>query len=95
MYARITTHEGGDTERLRQISNDKSSKGGVGLPDGVRRAIMLAGDKRRMYITFFDSREELAAAEKRFETMGNEIPEEIRGKRTSVEVYEVIADQSF
>ena len=42
-----------------------------------------------MFITFFDTREAIAAAEARFEAMGDEIPEEIRGKRVAVGVYEV------
>jgi hypothetical protein len=36
--------------------------------------------------------EEIDAATARFEAMGDEIPEEIRGRRTSVEVYEVVFD---
>jgi hypothetical protein len=67
----------------------------MGLPEGVRRAVALAGDNRRLFITFFDSREALAAAESAFEAMGDDIPEEARGQRTSVEVFEVVADESF
>jgi hypothetical protein len=52
-----------------------------------------AGGKR-LFISFFDSREALDAAEARFESMGDEIPEDVRGRRTSVAVYEVSFDQA-
>lgn len=40
-------------------------------------------------MTLFESREAIEAAERSFEQMGDEIPEDARGRRTSVEVYEV------
>jgi hypothetical protein len=43
----------------------------------------------------FDSREAIDAAEARFEQMGDEIPEEIRGRRVSVEVYQVVFDSAL
>jgi hypothetical protein len=45
--------------------------------------------QKRLFITFFDSREALDAAEAGFDAMGDTIPEEVRGRRTSVAVYEV------
>jgi hypothetical protein len=57
----------------------------------VKRVMVLQGD-RRLFITFFDSREELEAAAERFEQMGDEIPEEVRGRRVGVDVYEVLFD---
>ena len=95
MYARIATHEGGDTERLRQMNEERMAAGNLDIPDGVRRVMVLIGDDHRRFITFFDSREAITAAEPRFESMGDEIPEEIRGKRTSVDVYEVVFDESM
>ncbi len=91
MFARVATFEGGDVERLRQLNEERMSSGAMNPPAGVRRALVLEGD-RRLFVTFFDSREELEAAEARFEQMGDEIPEEIRGRRTSVDVYEVVFD---
>ena len=91
MYARVATFEGGDTERLRQLNEERMSSGTVNAPAGLKRAMLLAGSNR-LFVSFFDSREELDAAAARFEEMGNEIPEEIRGRRTSVEVYEVVFD---
>jgi hypothetical protein len=43
-------------------------------------------------ISFFDSQETASAAEERFERMGDEIPESVRGKRISLETYEVAFD---
>ena len=89
MWARVASFEGGDQDRLQQMN-----EGGTrpDLPEGMRRALMLADrdSNRRLFITFFDSREAVAAADARFEAMGNEISEDIRGRRTSVEVYDVL-----
>jgi heme-degrading monooxygenase HmoA len=95
VYARVASFEGGDTERMRQINEERRESGTEELPGGVRRALVLAdreGD-RRLFITLFDSREAIAAAEERFERMGDEIPEDVRGRRTSVDVYEVVIDE--
>jgi hypothetical protein len=91
MFARIATFEGGDAERLRQLNEERMASGDMNPPPGVKRAMVLQGD-RRLFVTFFDSREELDAAAPRFEQMGDEIPEEIRGKRVGVDVYEVVFD---
>ena len=91
MFARIATFEGGDVERLRQLNEERMASGTLNPPAGVTRAMVLQGS-RRLFVTFFDSREELEAAQERFEQMGDEIPEEIRGKRVSVDVYEVVFD---
>jgi hypothetical protein len=34
----------------------------------------------------------MQAAEQRFEEMGNEIPEDVRGRRVAVDTYEVVMD---
>ncbi len=91
MYARIATFEGGNTEQLREMNQQRDEAGTANFPDGLRHALALAsrdGD-RRLFVTLFDSREAVEAAEQRFEEMGDEIPEDVRGRRTSVEVYEV------
>ena len=48
------------------------------------------GAKKRKFLAFFDSREAVEAAEAGFDRQGETIPEEIRGKRTSVHRYEVV-----
>lgn len=91
MYARIASFEGGNIERLRELNEQRLETGAADLPDGVRHALELAsrnGDKR-LFVTLFDSREAIEAAEQRFEEMGDEIPQDVRGRRASVEVYDV------
>ena len=91
MYARIATFEGGDNEKLRQMNEERMQSGEMQPPEGMKRAMVLADpdSNRRLFIAFFDSREQIDAAQERFEQMGDEIPEDVRGRRTSVDVYEV------
>lgn len=92
MYARIAAFEGGDSEKLRQINEERMQSGQMPMPDGMKRAMVLgdADGNRRLFISFFDSREQIEAAQEEFERMGDEIPEDVRGRRTSVDVYEVV-----
>jgi hypothetical protein len=94
MYARVASFEGGDLERVRQFSDQQRSSGQA--PEGLRRVLLLHDhdQNRRLFITFFDSPEAIQAAEARFEAMGDEIGEDVRGKRTSVATYEVIFDDT-
>jgi hypothetical protein len=39
-----------------------------------------------------NSRDALDAAQSRFESMGDEVPEDVRGRRLSVDAYEVLFD---
>jgi hypothetical protein len=91
VFARVASFEGGDNARLRQWSEEAMSSGQITAPEGMQRALMLDDDssQKRLFITFFDSREALDAAEAGFDAMGDTIPEEVRGRRTSVAVYEV------
>lgn len=93
MFARIATFEGGNVDELRRMGEERMAAGDSGMPDGVSRAMMLQGDKR-LFVTFFDSREAMQAAEQRFEAMGDEIPEDVRGKRVALDTYEVVMDES-
>jgi hypothetical protein len=94
MFARVATFEGGDVQRLQQMNEERMSSGEMNPPAGMKRAMLLQGD-RRLFISFFDSREALDAAEQRFESMGDEIPEDVRGRRVGVDVYEVVFDESM
>ena len=96
MYARIASFEGGDEERLRQMNEERMSSGEMNPPEGLKKVLLLGNNEagKRLFITFFDDREAVAAAEQRFEQMGDEISEEIRGRRTSVDVYEVVFDEA-
>ena|SRR5437868_3623180 len=96
MFARVATFEGGDTARLTQMSREGMEAGTMQGPAGMNRAMLLddSSGGTHLFVSFFDSREALDAAEARFESMGDEIPEDVRGRRTSVTVYEVVLDQS-
>ena len=97
MFARIASFEGGDNERLRQMNEERMQSETMNTPEGMRRAMVLNDDSsgKRLFITFFDTREAIDAAASRFEAMGDEIPEEIRGRRTSVDVYEVVFESEM
>jgi hypothetical protein len=92
MVARVATFEGGDIEQLRKVTEERRASGGA--PEGVRRVLVLndEGGARRLFITFFDSRDALDAAQAQFESMGDEIPEDVRGRRLSVDVFDVAYD---
>ena len=93
VFARIATFEGGNVDELRRMGEERMADGDSGMPEGVSRAMVLQGDKR-LFVTFFDSREVMQAAEQRFESMGDEIPEDVRGRRLSVDTYEIVMDES-
>ena len=95
MVARVTRHDGGDTEKLRAMTEERmASGGGLGLPDGCRRALVLVGEGHRLFVTFFDDAAAVAAAEPQFEAMGEQFPEDVRGRRASVDTYEVAFDET-
>jgi hypothetical protein len=95
MYARVATFEGGDLERIRQMNQERRNQSDW-MPEGVKRVLVLndSATGRRQFITFFDNREQLDAASQRFESMGDEIPEDVRGRRIGIDVYEVLADET-
>jgi hypothetical protein len=94
MYARIASFEGGDSERLQELNEQRLESGELMFPAGMTRAAALVGDDgSRLFVTLFESREAITAARDQFEQMGDEIPESVRGRRLSVGVYEVIWDQ--
>ena len=79
-------------ERMREMSD---SSGEMDMPEGMKGGMVLA-DKdsgRSQFIAFFDSPDAIEAAKEKFDKMGDEIPEEVRGRRTSVDVYEVVWNQ--
>jgi hypothetical protein len=92
MWVRVATFEGGDTEKLDQLMDERMSSGEMPPPEGMQTVLIL-DDKdatKRKFLAFFDSRDALEAAEAGFDRQGNTIPEEIRGKRTSVHYYDVL-----
>jgi hypothetical protein len=97
MWARIASFEGGDTAKLQKLNEERMQSGEMNPPEGIKRIMVLADEEnnRRMFVAMFDSREAIEAAEPRFESMGEEVPEDIRGRRTGVDYYEVAFEQSM
>jgi hypothetical protein len=94
MHARVAAFQG-DMSRVDELvaTVRERMRSGGDIP-GAKRFLMLldrAGGTS-LGITLFDSEEAIRAAEPIFERMGDEIPEEQRGRRTSVEIYEVAID---
>ncbi len=96
MFARIASFEGGDIDKLRERNEEARASGTLNLPEGITSGMLLndPASNRHLFVTFFDSREALDAAEARFASMGDEIPVEVRGQRTSLDVYEVAWEAS-
>ena len=92
MWVRVATFEGGDTEKLDKLMDERMSSGEMTPPDGMSSVLVLDDKdaKKRKFFAFFDNRDALEAAETGFDQQGDTIPEEIRGKRTSVHYYEVV-----
>jgi len=64
MFARVASFEGGDTKRLQELNDERMASGSMDLPEGMRRALLLSDEsgRRRMFVTFFESREAIASA---------------------------------
>jgi hypothetical protein len=92
MWVRVATFEGGDTDRLDKLMDERTSSGEMTPPQGMSSVLVLDDKdaKKRKFLAFFDSRDALEGAEAGFDQQGDTIPEEIRGKRTSVHYYDVV-----
>jgi hypothetical protein len=92
MWVRVATFEGVDLDKASEIVNERMASGEMTPPEGMSSVLVLDDKdaKKRKFLAFFDSRDAITAAEPGFEQQGDAIPEEIRGKRTSVHYYEVV-----
>ena len=94
MHARIASFAG-DMGRIDDVVGKIRERMSAGeeIP-GAKRFLMLIDREggTSLGITFFDSEDAIRAAEPIFEKMAEEIPEELRGRRISVETYEVAID---
>ena len=92
MWVRVATFEGVDPEKANAIVNERMDSGEMTPPEGMNSVLVLDDKdaKKRKFLAFFESRDALEAAEAGFDQQGDTIPEEIRGKRTSVHYYEVV-----
>ena len=93
VIARVASFEGGDAAKMSRMNNELLVERPGSLPPGVLRVMVLMRDDTSWtVISFFEDEETAKAAEARWEEMGDEIPEHVRGKRVSVETYEVAFD---
>lgn len=95
MWVRVATFEGVDKEKMDAIMEERMSSGEMTPPEGMNSVLVLEDTdaKKRKFLAFFDSRDAITAAEAGFEQMGDTIPENIRGKRTTVHYYEVVVNE--
>ena len=92
MYARVAAFENRDMsglDGLIQAVRDRED-GGKTFPDALGMYMLVDRPSGTMLgISIFESEDAIRAAEPMFERMGDEIPEELRGKRLAVDTFEV------
>jgi hypothetical protein len=93
VIARIATFEGGDAEEMQRLNNELLVERPADLPPGILRVmVLMKDDSHWSVISFFENEESAQASEARWDQMGDEIPETVRGKRVGLETYEVAFD---
>jgi hypothetical protein len=93
MIARIATFEGGDAEEMARLNNEILVERPSQLPAGILRVMVLMKDDTHWsVISFFEDEQAARDAEARWEELGDEIPERVRGTRVGLESYEVAFD---
>jgi hypothetical protein len=90
MYARVARFEERDPSLTDELIQRARDQGPSSVPD-VKGFIGLMDRERgtSLSIAFFDSEEAIRNSEQAFEDMAQHFPAEMRGRRTSVDVYEV------
>ena len=92
MHARIAAFENPDmsrTDELVKLVSDRQSAGKE-IPDALGMYFLVdrtAGNG--LGVSIFESEDAIRAAEPAFDLLAKEIPAELRGKRVSVDIYEV------
>src|SRR5438270_5819957 len=92
MYARVAAFENRDPSLADELIGRVRSEVETGeAPAGAQGLLMLVDREggTGLGISFFESEEAIREAEPVFERMGDEFSEEMRGRRRSVEAYEV------
>jgi hypothetical protein len=95
MHARVAAFENRDMSRADELIGivRERARSGQDFPEAKRLLMLIDRDRgTSLGITLFATEEALRASEPTFERMGDEIPEELRGRRTSVEIFEVAID---
>jgi hypothetical protein len=93
MYARVAAFEDRDKTLADElIAKVKDTAHGTDAIPGAHGFLMLVDREEgtALGITMFATEQELRDAEPAFEEMAGTIPEEMRGRRVSVDVYEVL-----
>jgi heme-degrading monooxygenase HmoA len=90
LYARVASFEERDPSLTDELIQRAREQGPVSAP-GARGFLGLLDRERgtSLGITFFDSEDAIRDSAQAFEDMAQHFPEEMRGRRTSVDVYEV------
>ena len=90
MYARVASFEQRDPSLTDQLIQRAREQGPASVPDA--KGFLGLVDRERgtsLSITFFDSEEAIRDSAQAFEDMARQFPEEMRGRRKSVDAYEV------
>ena len=90
MYARVASFEGRDPSLTDELIERVRERGPGAVPDA--RGFLGLFDRERgssLGVTFFDTEEAIRGSEQAFEEMAQHFPAEMRGRRSSVETYEV------
>ena len=92
MWVRVATFEGVDRAKVDKLMQERMDAGEMTPPEGMHSVLVLDDNdaKKRKFLAFFGSRDALEAAEAAFDRQGETLPEDVRGKRTSVHYYEVV-----
>jgi len=91
MYARVACFEGRDSSLTDELVKRVRDQGPGSVPDA--KGFLGLFDRERgtaVGITFFDSEEAIRNSQRAFEEMAQNFPAEMRGRRTSVDVSEVM-----
>ena len=91
MYARVARFEGRDASLTDELIQRVRNQGPSSVPDA--KGFLGLFDRERgtaLSITFFDSEEAIRNSQQAFEEMAEHFPSEMRGRRKSVDIYEVV-----
>lgn len=93
MHARVAAFENRDMSRVDDLIEIVRERGSAGEPVPGALAMLMLIDRSAgtaLGVSLFENEEAIGAAEPAFERMGDEIPEELRGRRVSVDTFEVV-----
>ncbi len=91
MYARVASFEGRDSSLTDELIKRVRDQGPSSVPDA--KGFLGLFDRERgtaLGITFFDSAEAIRNSEQAFEDMAQNFPADMRGRRASVDIHEVV-----